>query len=166
MVYFHNMSEQEQKQKNAPILEDRKIQQVDSPVIWLALLAIPLVLALIVGILRKDQTLSKPEKPVYIAPQDAGQRSLAPISADNPIIAQAINAAQPSKPAPAPEAVSCDFEQWVGKEVSDDMLQAIKDAKRPFRILPPGSMMTMDHAPARINFDLNDAGKITRVWCG
>ena len=34
------------------------------------------------------------------------------------------------------------------------------------RILPPGSMMTMDHRPDRLNVDLDDAGVITRLWCG
>lgn len=157
----------EEEQKDSPVLNERKVRQVDSPVIWLVLLAIPLVLALIVGVLSKDQTLSKPEKPAYVEPQDRGRRALAPIGADNPVIAQAINAVQPSDTnASVPKPVSCNFVEWIGKEVDDDMLQAIKDAKRPFRILPPGSMMTMDHSPARVNFDLNDAGKITRVWCG
>jgi hypothetical protein len=51
-------------------------------------------------------------------------------------------------------------------KVEQGMLDALKGAKRPYRVLKPGDMMTMDHAPARVNFDLNDAGTITRVWCG
>ena len=36
----------------------------------------------------------------------------------------------------------------------------------PTRILPPGSMMTMDHRPDRLNVDLDDSGRINRIWCG
>ncbi len=36
----------------------------------------------------------------------------------------------------------------------------------PVRVLPPGSMMTMDHRPERLNLELDEAGRITRVWCG
>jgi hypothetical protein len=45
---------------------------------------------------------------------------------------------------------------------------ALESAKitAPTRILPPGSMMTMDHRPDRLNVDLDDAGRITRIWCG
>lgn len=37
---------------------------------------------------------------------------------------------------------------------------------RPVRILPPGSIMTMDHRPDRLNVETDDAGIITRIWCG
>ena len=36
----------------------------------------------------------------------------------------------------------------------------------PVRVLPPGAMMTMDHRPDRLNVELDEAGRITRVWCG
>ncbi|MRU14904.1 hypothetical protein FDP25_05605 [Roseovarius sp. A21] len=26
--------------------------------------------------------------------------------------------------------------------------------------------MTMDHRPDRLNVDLDEAGRITRIWCG
>ena len=34
------------------------------------------------------------------------------------------------------------------------------------RILPPGSMVTMDHRPDRLNIEHDAGGVITRVWCG
>ena len=37
---------------------------------------------------------------------------------------------------------------------------------RPLRILPPGSAMTMDHNPARLNVNLDEEGTVTRIWCG
>ena len=36
----------------------------------------------------------------------------------------------------------------------------------PLRILPPGSAMTMDHRPDRLNMDVDEGGLITRIWCG
>ncbi|SHL40555.1 Peptidase inhibitor I78 family protein [Roseovarius litoreus] len=36
----------------------------------------------------------------------------------------------------------------------------------PVRVLPPGAMMTMDHRPERLNAELDEAGRITRLWCG
>ena len=57
----------------------------------------------------------------------------------------------------------CSFESWVGKPVDED---AVKEQGRPFRILAPDSMMTMDHNPERINVVHDPDGKVTRVWCG
>lgn len=34
------------------------------------------------------------------------------------------------------------------------------------RILPPGSVMTMDHRPDRLNVDVDGEDRITRLWCG
>ncbi len=39
-------------------------------------------------------------------------------------------------------------------------------SSRPLRILPPGSAMTMDHRIDRLNVDLDDQGRIMRIWCG
>lgn len=36
----------------------------------------------------------------------------------------------------------------------------------PVRVLPPGAMMTLDHRPDRLNVELDDADRITRLWCG
>jgi len=41
-----------------------------------------------------------------------------------------------------------------------------KAVNKDVRILPPGSMMTMDHRPDRLNVELDDAGLVTRLWCG
>lgn len=57
----------------------------------------------------------------------------------------------------------CEFEDWVGKPVDE---AAIKATDRPYRILKPDSMMTMDHSPSRINVEHGDDGVVTRVWCG
>lgn len=59
----------------------------------------------------------------------------------------------------------CDFEDWVGKPVGE-VETAVKDTERPYRILTPDSVMTMDHSPDRINVVHDKDGKVTRVWCG
>lgn len=57
----------------------------------------------------------------------------------------------------------CDFPQFIGKAVDESALKAIG---RPFRILPPGGMATMDFSPARINLETDDKGIVTRIHCG
>lgn len=36
----------------------------------------------------------------------------------------------------------------------------------PKRVIAPGSAVTRDYRLNRINFDLDEAGHITRIWCG
>lgn len=36
----------------------------------------------------------------------------------------------------------------------------------PTRVIEPGMAVTMDYSPARLNIELDDAGRITRVACG
>lgn len=59
--------------------------------------------------------------------------------------------------------VSCDFTHWIGQPVDKDALDLMG---RPFRILPPGSMMTMDHSPERINVHTDETGTVIDVTCG
>jgi hypothetical protein len=56
----------------------------------------------------------------------------------------------------------CAYEPWVGQPLDES---AVKAEGRPFRILKPGDMMTMDHNPERINVE-HEGGTVTRVWCG
>jgi hypothetical protein len=64
---------------------------------------------------------------------------------------------------PAMQPAACDFAAWIGKPVDES---AVKATGRPYRILPPGAMMTMDHSPDRINVETDDAGIVVRVFCG
>lgn len=57
----------------------------------------------------------------------------------------------------------CNFESWVGQKVNEE---ALKETGRPFRIMRPGDMMTMDHSPQRINVEHDENKIVTRVWCG
>jgi hypothetical protein len=61
------------------------------------------------------------------------------------------------------EAPPCSFEGMTGTSLDESTW---KETGRPYRILPPGSMMTMDHNPQRINVHIDDHGKITNITCG
>lgn len=58
---------------------------------------------------------------------------------------------------------ACSFDGWVGARVDE---AAVKATGRPYRILKPDSMMTMDHNPDRINVVHDADMTVTRVWCG
>ncbi len=163
LVYVGGMDEEDD---NNAVLYERKALPAINPAVWLTFLAVPLVLGLVIS-LNKGAPDAPIENPRLIAAEEAktkvksesyGQRG-GGVAIDNPAIT----------PKPAAEkktAYKCDFAPWVGLKVSEDMLGALKGAERPYRVLEPGSAMTMDHAPARVNFDLNEAGAITRIWCG
>ncbi len=62
------------------------------------------------------------------------------------------------------EQKSCgNYDGWIGHKVSNS---ALKKTGKPFRILPPDSMMTMDHNPQRINVHVDENGIIEDVKCG
>ncbi|GEM_PF-3109871 len=85
------------------------------------------------------------------APPMEGSESAAPPE-------QTGEAMPPAEPAPA-----CDFAMWVGQPVNEE---TVKATGRPYRILPPGSMATMDYSAERINVHTDDAGVVTEVTCG
>lgn len=43
---------------------------------------------------------------------------------------------------------------------------AVEDVPAPMRVIAPGQPVTMDHNPSRTNFELDESGTITRVFCG
>lgn len=55
------------------------------------------------------------------------------------------------------------FRKYVGQ--SADVLYGLVIVQ-PSRLISPGDAVTEDFDQTRINFDLDDAGTITRVWCG
>lgn len=60
-------------------------------------------------------------------------------------------------------AAACDFSSWVGRHVND---VEVKTLGRPYRILGPDSMATMDFSPDRINVMVDEKGIVTAVRCG
>lgn len=69
-------------------------------------------------------------------------------------------------PPPMPEADECGaggLQQLVGQERAAFDESAIDG---PVRVLPPGSAMTMDYRAERLNMELDEEDRITRIWCG
>ncbi len=63
--------------------------------------------------------------------------------------------------------ISCNFLHWIGEQAHGaEMQERLKETGRPYRILPPGSMATMDYSPNRINVHTDENGTITAVRCG
>ena len=76
----------------------------------------------------------------------------------------AMRAQEGPAPASSESAVSnCEFSQWIGKPVKEI---PVRITGRPYRILPPNSMMTMDHIPNRINVYIDGRGMVIKVRCG
>lgn len=149
------------KNHKAPLAE-RKTQPVTAPALWLGLIAFPVILGLLAGLGRSNDPLEVTPPPVEQAPiTNTRGGGIGNVSASNPIVAPGIVEQQQSEGEQA-----CNFDAWIGQEISEEIVKIIKDAERPYRILPPGSAMTMDHNPNRVNFDVTDAGVISRVWCG
>lgn len=119
-----------------------------NPILWLGLMALPLILGLLISLVRG-------EGPTPNVPQ---ARELPALTGSREAAVEVI--------APKVEAYPCEFGEWMGMKVDNDALKAIEVLHRPYRILPPGAMMTMDHSPARVNFDVDQKGIVTRVWCG
>ncbi|AJE45246.1 I78 family peptidase inhibitor [Celeribacter indicus] len=85
----------------------------------------------------------------------------------------ALSACQEEETAPVPETEppaatedSCGMDRVEGMVGQDRAAVDALALEGPVRILPPGSMMTMDHRIDRLNIELDDAGKVTRIWCG
>lgn len=69
----------------------------------------------------------------------------------------------PVAAAVAEENIECSFQEWIGKPVDEDAVRALH---RPYRILGPDSMATMDFSPVRINLEVDEEGIVTAIRCG
>lgn len=74
-------------------------------------------------------------------------------------------------------AVAPDYAQWVGKTlvrtgaaaptgVPADRLVNERDIAKPYRIVVPGSFVTQDYHPDRLNLHVDDRNTIIRVTFG
>lgn len=160
---------QAEKQKKDPVLKDfPEESRVRSPLIWVLFLAVPLFLGLLVSLMREQGAEDARQ-----IPPEAIKAAAQPAVSEDASIAKSPVAAVDRRDflrrrmaAPRKDAYPCDFAPWVGLKVTEDMLEAIRQAGREYRILPPGSPGTMDYSAARINFDVDEKGTVIRVWCG
>lgn len=141
------------RKKKEPELkpEEQTPGAAGSPVLWAGLIMVPVAFALLVSMFADlDKPPPRPPgpEPVQSAYNFRGANS----QAQSQGVFDALE-----------QAVACDFSEWIGRTVDENILKGLG---RPYRVLPPGSAMTMDHSPERINLDLDENGIITRVWCG
>ena len=71
---------------------------------------------------------------------------------------------------PPPPSEGCGAEQlsaYVGQPASEEVLARIRAwrGEHPIRVLKPGSAMTMDYRPERLNIYLDDSGIIKEFKC-
>ncbi|CDO36369.1 MULTISPECIES: I78 family peptidase inhibitor [Novosphingobium] len=76
----------------------------------------------------------------------------------------------PETAPPPPIAESCGAEQlgaYVGQPANEEVLGLIRQWRgdNPIRVLKPGSAMTMDYRPNRLNVFLDDKGMIEKFGC-
>lgn len=55
------------------------------------------------------------------------------------------------------------FNGIIGQNVNTILVEAIEG---PVRVIRPGQMITMDFRANRLNIELDEIGKVARVWCG
>lgn len=155
----------EKKEKKPPVLwPAQESGRTGSPLLWVLLLAVPLTLGLAVSIVRGMDGATPP----LVAPGEIAAAAQPAVTQELTVTEEPVEEGGPRRiiAMPKEEAYPCDFAPWVGSKVTPEMLEAIKQAKRGYRILSPGASMTMDYSPARINFETDGEGVITRVSCG
>jgi len=65
-----------------------------------------------------------------------------------------------------PAADSCDaapFRRLIGKP---DSVFHVMDLPDTVRLIHPGTPVTRDYRPARVNIEIDASGTIVKVWCG
>ncbi|MDO9381019.1 MAG: I78 family peptidase inhibitor [Nocardioidaceae bacterium] len=67
--------------------------------------------------------------------------------------------------APTPDPQTAWFADYADLGTDDALARAESDG-RPVRVLPPGTMMTMDWRPDRLNVHLDDAGALDHLAPG
>ncbi len=157
------------KEKTVEELLNRDNRMMRSPVLWFLLLGLPVVLSFYVALTKGDA--SGPEKAPAVqmaegAPGAApgGVGGVVEGAPDAPVVMEL--PAHDAQIPPVMEAPPCEFPQWIGKKVGGWIDQETEALKRPHRVMPPGAGATRDYSPGRINFDIDAAGIVTRIWCG
>jgi hypothetical protein len=146
-----NQNKPPEKEKTIEELLNRDRDMMRSPLLWFALLVIPVMCTLYGAFFMGGSPAAEPKPVIAYTPDHPAP---AQVSEDDGGARRGANPA-------------CgDYSEQVGKPADEALQAQLKADNRAFRILPPGSMMTMDHSPGRVNFDVDADGKITRAWCG
>lgn len=65
-----------------------------------------------------------------------------------------------------PDRDACGARAYSDRIGKDHERYDFKALDRPVRIVGPDMAMTMDYRAERLNVDIDDKGRITRIWCG
>jgi hypothetical protein len=82
------------------------------------------------------------------------------------VVSLSLAACMPVVVVPSDGADTCgasSFQYLVGEHRSE--LDGMRFSQ-PVRIIPEGGVVTMDYNPNRLNFQLDGAGRVERVYCG
>jgi len=77
------------------------------------------------------------------------------------VLLSALAGCTTEEPAPV-GCTAADLQDLVGQ--SETVLATMKFAV-PLRVIHPGDMVTMDFQPNRLNFHIDDSGKIEKIEC-
>ena len=145
----------DKNKQDEPILVDTKLEKPGSPLIWIILMSIPLIIGVAFSLSRQDYEPPKDLKP---SPPVVNKAEPIPnVAAKRGMTMEDLN------------PKNCDYKRWVGLEIKRHMVESLKDetgSARPYRIVPEGSFLSQDFNPERVNFELSDDGTITAIWCG
>ncbi len=80
------------------------------------------------------------------------------------LLAAACSSAQPSLPPQTEDTCNAgNYANLVGQDATALEKTLLLG---PVRVIRPGGAVTMDFLPERINFAINQSGKISRIYCG
>jgi len=168
-----NKEDTDKTEEEMPHLQGKSAANAQvNPKIWLVLLAVPIVFSMVNSMIPLRE--KPPPEPVRETANPAISRAVTRLDVAGGFSPRAGTAegrkdvldfksrgVLDKKNQPA-----CRFPEWIGKKAEGKILSGLKKMKTPFRMLPPGSMMTMDHVPSRINLEVDESGIIIKVWCG
>lgn len=129
-----------------------------APMIWFFLLFLPIAIGFFFSVLRESAPVIRPAA-VEEAKQGGNKMTSAYLRDIPPV-------EQTTRGFSAMRKYECQFKTWHGQKITNAMIDEIEADARPYRLIPPGTQVKLDHDPARVNFSITDDGIIIRIWCG
>ncbi len=157
-----------------PVDDDLVLKRVSfsNPILLFLIVLLPVVLGLYFNLtyhpeVAPEEPVAAVTSPVARPPSEFVGRGIGSIQrGDSGKMGKIDNGYDMEASAPAAVKPACGFDSFVGRRPDTIVEAELKATGRPYRVLKPGSPMTMDFSEQRINLDLDDQGVIRRVWCG
>jgi hypothetical protein len=163
-----NKDAAEKQEPDDPLIGEQNIR---GPLIWAALIFVPIVVAMIMALMQgappPEAPATRERAPVETRSKTLEELGLSP-RGDS---AAPGNHSRPATMGGSPGvartvAPPCIEGLWEGRAFNLNIKKQMVTMRRTYRLLPPGAVVTQDHNPARTNFELNENGIIKRTWCG